>query len=200
MHSVLARSRKGCYECGVPRPLLPFVAIFCGCLLAGCQGGGKKVDPQFGLRTLTMVGMIQFERGGAVERGDVFIRREEPGKFELVAKKSDQPWARLLADQEDWQIEFAGKSTPQRGHGTPGDEELALWVETHRMVVMAIKKAQFTEDFTQTMRGDYESGGRHWVIDLGDFRHVVGQVFATKMRLTCKGCKSALQIEIRQLM
>lgn len=176
-----------------------FVAILCACLLGGCQGGGKKVDPQFGLRTLTMVGTIQFERGGAIERGDVIIRREEPGKFELVAKQSDQPWVRLLADQEDWQIEFAGKPSPRRGHGTPGDEELALWVETHRMVVMAIKKAQFTEDFTETMRGEYESGGRHWVIDLGDFRRVVGQVFATKMRLACKSCKFALQIEIRQL-
>ena len=168
--------------------------------LAGCQSGGKKIDPQFGLQTLTMVGTIQFEREGVVEKGEVQIRREEPGKFELIAKRGEEPWVRLLADMEDWQLEFAGRGEPHRGRGTSGDEELAVWVESHRMVVMAIKKAQFTQDFTQTMRGEYENGGRHWLIDLSDFRHVVGQIFATNMKLTCKNCKSSLHIQITRLL
>lgn len=168
-------------------------------LLAGCAGAPKQVNPQFGLQTLALVGALKFEHGTNSIITDVLIRFEDPGRFELIATKGpNMTFCHILADKEDWRIEFPMEKRTLTGHGTPGNEQLALWVETHRMVVMAVKKAQFQEDFTETVRGEYKSG-RWFTIEFSEFRRLVGQIFATRMKLTCRGCQSSIEIALRDV-
>jgi hypothetical protein len=71
-------------------------------------------------------------------------------------------------------------------------------VESRKMVTEAIHKAQFGDPNTQTMSGEYKSG-RTFRMEFSEFRQVVGMVLATRMRLTCGGCKSSLEIAVREM-
>lgn len=178
---------------------LVIVATFV-CLFAGCQGGAsKKVEPKFGIQTLTMIGALKFEHGTNVTITDVFMRMEEPGKFELVASKGpNDVFCHFLADKENWQIEFPAEKRTHTGHGPPSDEQLAVWVETQRMVVTAIKRAQVVDELSEVVRGAYDNG-RHYTMELSEFRNVMENIFATRMKLTCRGCQTSIEIKLRDL-
>lgn len=127
------------------------------------------------------------------------MRHDEPGKFEMIVTKGPTiTFCHLLADGERWHIDFPAENRSLSGQGTPGNEELALWIETHRMVAMAIKRAQNQQDFTETLRGEYKSG-RLFHIEMSEFRKLLDQSFPTRMRLTCHGCKSSIEIVVHQL-
>ncbi len=127
------------------------------------------------------------------------MRYEEPERFEmLVTKGPTLTLCHLVADRDRWQIEFPVPKRTISGSGTPGNEELALWVESRKMVAEAIRRAQSTDPFTETTRGTYKSG-RQFEIELSQFRQIVGQIIATRMRLTCQGCASSLEIALHDL-
>ncbi len=168
-------------------------------LVAGCQSTPQKVEPRFGLETMTLVGSLKFDHGSDSVVGDVVIRYQEPQQFEmLVTKGPTITICHVLADKDNWHIEFPLQHHALSGQGTPGAEELALWVESRKLVAEAIKRAQFADPFTETMRGSYQSG-RTFQMELGDFRKIVGEVMATRMTLSCRGCKSSLEIVVHDL-
>lgn len=166
--------------------------------LVGCQTPAP-VNPRFGLQTLEMQGTVTWQQGPGSRVGEFVLRFESPGKFELHATADGgEPWCHLLADGDLWDIELPQRNLRRRGTGTPADEEMALWLETRRMVAMAIKKAMFIEDFTEVVRGEYRSR-RLYSMELSEFGRVVGQMMATKMKLSCRGCRSSIQMEVARL-
>jgi len=177
--------------------LLAFASLIV--LMAGCQSTPQKVEPKFGLETLIIHGAVKFDHGTNSIIAEVAIRYQDPGQFEMVVTKAPGvTFCHVVADKDDWQIEFPIQGHKMTGNKTPGNEDLALWIESRRMIIMAVKKAQSANNFTETIHGEYESGYK-FRIELSEFRKVVGQVFATRMRLTCEGCQSSIEIAVHDL-
>lgn len=148
---------------------------------------------------MTLLGTVRFDHGTNSIAGDLAMRYERPQRFELVVTQgTTNQFCHLVADKADWKLDFPGQKRSFSGTETPGDEQLALWVESRTIVAEAVQRAQFADEFTETMRGEYKSG-HVFLMELSEFRKVVGQVLATHMKLTCRGCKSSLEIVVREV-
>lgn len=166
---------------------------------AGCASTPKDVSPKFGLQTMVLLGSLKFDHGTNSIVGDVAIRYERPARFEMVVTKGPTiTFCHLVADGNDWKIEFPPQNMTLSGSQTPGNEDLALWVESRTIVAEAIQRAQFADPFTETMNGEFKSG-HVFHMELSEFRRVVGQILATRLKLTCQGCKSSLEIVVHEL-
>jgi hypothetical protein len=166
---------------------------------AGCQSTPTEVNPKFGLATMTLLGTVKFDQGTNSIVGDAAIRFERPDRYEMVVTKGPTlTFCHVVSDGKNWKVEFPMQKRSLSGSETPGNEELALWIESRRAVSEAIERAQFADPFTETMHGEYKSG-HLFKMELSEFRRVVGQILATRLRLTCQGCKSSLEIVIREV-